>query len=396
MRTPADLKVCATDTRRGRSATDTRNRRSAGLQACLVVAIISLPIVANLAGMDGADPASENRTLASFPVLDQSWRSVAGFGSGLSDWFEDHFGFRAMLVRWYARSRFFVLDTSPSPTVAVGSDGWLFFADDGAIEDYTNERALPPGEVAAWKESVNRAREWLRRRGIAYLFTIAPDKHAIYPERMPPSIRRVGSVSRVDQVLDAVSAADVVDLRAPLESGKARERLYHRTDTHWNDRGAFIAYTAMIDAVRRQNPAVPPPWPRSDFQVVSRVVAGRDLAGMIGLTRVLAEEDLELVPTRPRLARVVEPAGAASSAELGRIVTEIPGSKLPRAVVFRDSFASALAPFLSEHFSRVVYLWQNDFDAQSVLDEKPAVVIQEIVGRHLYTFTPTPDLVPQN
>ena len=63
-------------------------------------------------------------------------------------------------------------------------------------------------------------------------------------------------------------------------------------------------------------------------------------------------------------------------------------------MVFRDSFTSALAPFLSEHFSRAVYLWQNDFDASDVEKEHPDIVIQEIVGRHLYVFYPTPWLVP--
>jgi hypothetical protein len=52
-------------------------------------------------------------------------------------------------------------------------------------------------------------------------------------------------------------------------------------------------------------------------------------------------------------------------------------------------------PFLSEHFSRAVYLWQNDFLPGQVTAEHPDVVIDEIVGRHLYDFLPSPDLVPQ-
>ena len=80
---------------------------------------------------------------------------------------------------------------------------------------------------------------------------------------------------------------------------------------------------------------------------------------------------------------------------MGRLVTEIGDRSLPRAVIFRDSFASRLVPFLSEHFSRAVYLWQNDFDAGAVLQEHPDVVIQEIVGRHLYNFIPSPELVPR-
>ena len=63
--------------------------------------------------------------------------------------------------------------------------------------------------------------------------------------------------------------------------------------------------------------------------------------------------------------------------------------------MFRDSFASRLVPFLSEHFSRAVYLWQNDFDAEVIEQEHPDVVIQEIVSRHLYVYSPTPDLIPK-
>ena len=116
---------------------------------------------------------------------------------------------------------------------------------------------------------------------------------------------------------------------------------------------------------------------------------------MMGLKRVMQEVDLALVPRRPRRARVVEPAASATPFEEGRVVTEIPGSPLPHAVIFRDSFASRLGPLLSEHFSRAVYLWQNDFDADAVEREHPDVVIQEIVGRHLYNFIPSPELVPR-
>ena len=86
----------------------------------------------------------------------------------------------------------------------------------------------------------------------------------------------------------------------------------------------------------------------------------------------------------PRRARIVEPARPDARLMDARIVTEqdAPGSRR-RAVVFRDSFGSALIPFLSEHFSRAVYLWQYNVDPDVVLAEHPDVVIQEWVGRRL-------------
>jgi hypothetical protein len=368
------------------------------------VVIISLPLAANLAGVDGADPGAENRELAAFPRLDGSMATLAEFPGRFVLWFDDHFGFRSTLVRWYGELRLFGLGISPTSTVIKGRDGWFFYGEDGSIDDYAHVDPMTPDALENWRAATTRARDWLRARGVAYLFFIAPDKYVVYPEMMPTTIRRVGAVSRTDQLYDTLSeVSDVsdtsgrftVDVRPPLMQAKTSERIYHQTDTHWNDRGALVAYQIIIDALRRQVPAVPAAWSRDDFEPVTRDVEGMDLAGMMGLTRVLHEVDLALVPKRGRRARVVEPAGAGPMAEEGRLVTEIPGSSLPRAVIFRDSFVSRLVPFLSEHFSRAVYLWQNDFDADVVSQEHPDVVIQEIVGRHLYGFIPSPELVPK-
>jgi len=366
------------------------------LLVLLFFVVIGLPLAANLAGADGADPREENRELSPAPHLDGSWASVRAYPAALDAWFEDHFGFRATLVRWSAAARLFGLGVSPATSVIKGRDGWFYYASDGSLEDYTRAEPLTADAVANWREALVRANRWLRARRIAFVFTIAPDKYVEYPEFMPSSIASVTAVSRTDQVFEGLrdSGVAAVDLRPHLDAARARERIYQKTDTHWNDRGALVAYRDLIAAVRLQAPAVPPAWTRDDFDAVTREVEGMDLAGMMGLKRLLGETDLALVPRRARQARVVEPAGAPPTAEEGRLVTEIPGSSLPRAVIFRDSFTSRLVPFLSEHFSRAVYLWQNDFDAEAVEAEHTDVVIQQIVGRHLYNFVPSPELVP--
>jgi hypothetical protein len=276
-----------------------------------------------------------------------------------------------------------------------GTDGWFFYADDWSIEDYARTDPMTGDAIANWRAAVIAARDWLRARGVPYVFTVAPDKHVVYGEMMPSTIVPVGEVSRTDQLFTALQdTAVAVDVRQALFDEKTRERIYHQTDTHWNGRGAYVAYRALIDAVHARVPRTPPALRREDFEPTERVVPGKDLAGMMGLTRVLREVDLGLAPKIPRRARVVEPAGASPTAEVGRLVTEIDDPALPRAVIFRDSFVSPLVPFLSEHFSRAVYLWQNDFDAAIVDREHADVVIQEIVGRHLYSFIPSPELVP--
>jgi alginate O-acetyltransferase complex protein AlgJ len=359
------------------------SRRSAIVRTALFLTAIGLPLALNLAGVDGGDPQTENRELA---TLDD----------GIFAWFADHFGLRSTLVRANAHLEYFALQTSPSPSVIRGRDGWLYYGESDAVEDYVSRSPLTASEVAAWKDTVVRARDWLRARGAAYVFTIAPDKHVIYPEHMPSSMHPVGSSRRMDQVLEAVAGSGVaVDVRPAVEAAKSRERVYHLTDSHWNARGALAAYQPIVAAVRAQNPAVPPAWKRADFEEVAREVGGLDLARMMGLNRALHEVDLTLVPRRQRKATVVDPPGAEVTSELGRIVTAIPGSHLPRAVVFRDSFTTALAPYLAEHFSRAVFLWQKDFVPEQVIQEGADVVIYEIAGRQLYNFIASPSLIAE-
>ena len=372
-----------------------RRLNNAALVAAFLVAI-SVPLAVNLAGHDGGDPVDENRQLAAFPRLEPSWQAVSAFAPSLDLWFQDHFGLKSTLVRWYGVTRYFWLRMSPSPAVVRGKNGWLFYAEDGGLDDFAHDQPLWPEEVANWRESIVRAKAWCRARGIGYLFTVVPDKHVLYPEYFDDHVTPVGPVSRTDQLLTATfDTGVVVDVRPAMRAAKAGDRLYHMTDTHWNERGAFVAYQQIIAAVRAQLPAVPPAKDRSMFEARTRTLEGRDLARIIGLRQMLWEEDLRLVPKQPHDYKVLEPAGGYATSGEGRIVTEIPGSSLPRALVYRDSFTSLLAPLLSEHFSRVVYLWQNDFLPNQVEAERPDIVIQQMVGRHLQWFVPTPELIPR-
>jgi hypothetical protein len=363
--------------------------------AAVFVGLISIPPIANAFGADGDDAEAENREPAPFPTFSLERDALTGFLPGFDKWFSDHFAFRSTLVEWHGITRYFWLGVSPNPAVGVARRGWLYYVDDGGLEDFTNEQPLTDDELQVWRDTVVRARKWTAARHIGYGFVIAPDKSTIYPELFPETAQRINHLSRADQIYTATAdTGAAIDVRQALFGEKADIRLFQKTDTHWNARGAYVAYSTIIAALRLQVPSIPPPRPLSDFIEQRVQTEAMDLAGMIGLKHVLGEEDLRLVPREKRRYVVREPAGNIVEAGEARIVTEIPGSQLPRAVIFRDSFTSAMAPFLSDHFSRAVYLWRNDFAADEVEKEHPDVVLQEIVGRHVQWFVPSPELIP--
>ena len=358
------------------------------LVAAFAAALV-MPGAVMLAGVDREVPAGENRDLAPRPVRPATLAALRAFPAAASRYFEDHFGLRARLVRWQALLRLRLLGSSASPDVIVGKDGWLFYAGDGAAEDMASAVPFTHDELETWRTTLEHTRDWMAAHGVAYVFVLAPDKHAIYPEQLPPSIHRVGAETRTDALVNYLrehSTVPVLDLRGPLMAAKGKERVYHRTDTHWNDRGAFAASQAIWKLLAPRFGA--PASGRGAFAEEAVTVPGFDLAGMLGVAGAVTEHDLRLVPRVPLRARIVEPVRPDARFMDARLVTEQPDRALPRAVVFRDSFGSALVPFLSEHFSRAVYLWQYNVDPDVVLAERPQVVIQEWVGRRLSTMPP--------
>ena len=366
---------------------------SARALVVLFLVTLALPGLATLAGVDAGLTRGENRDLAPAPTLSLTWAAIAAVPTAFTNYFQDHFAFRGRLVRWQAAFRLLVLRVSPSPTVLRGKDGWLFYRDDGALEDYLSQSPLSPADLDEWAATLQHTRDWLARRGITYLFVIAPDKHQVYPEFMPETIQRTAATSRTAQLvahLHAHTTVPVLDLLPAMLEAKREARIYHRTDSHWNDLGAFVATQTILERLREAAGDTLPglaPADRRDFIRSEARRPGLDLATMLGLESWVHEDDLRLRARQPGY-RVVEPEHPDPANIEGRLATLHTRAGLPRAVVFRDSFGSALVPYLSEHFSRALYLWEYDLDPLVIERERPQVVIQEWAGRRFTTRMP--------
>ena len=224
----------------------------------------------------------------------------------------------------------------------------------GSTTSRTNP-LLTPGEIENWRQTIIRARDWCRAHGIAYVFTIAPDKHVIYPEYFDPTRAPARPVSRADQVLTATLDTGVVDRRPAGAAGRqsAANGCFTSPTRTGTNAARFVAYQQIIEAVQRavaRRAAAASIGPRSRHR--RRMRSGMDLAAIIGLKRVMREEDLRLVPKKPARLHRRRAARAATPPAASRIVTEIPGSTLPRAVDLPRLVHVGAGAVLSEHFSR--------------------------------------------
>ncbi|MBV9758906.1 MAG: hypothetical protein JO047_17810 [Alphaproteobacteria bacterium] len=354
------------------------------LPGAFLAAIAVVLALTNWTGPESAVAELENRNPAPLPPAPRSIGELADYPQRFGAFFADRFGLRRELVGLRARLALEPLQQSPSPMVIVGRHGWLFYAGNSSLENWLHRLPFSPAELEQWTARLAERERWFAAHGIAYLFVVAPDKQTIYPEYMPRYLRSDAGTTRLDQ-LSAQLAGDArwFDLRPTLREAKAGSLVYFRTDTHWNGRGAYAAYRAIMERLRL------PALTRSDA-VLRQVSHPTDLARMSGIAAT--EPDAVLPPAcavaRPttfdaaRLAPVrpgpVEPAFKVPA-------TDCAGGH-GRLLIFHDSFALPMSRYLSETFARAVFVWRRPTLAQiqaMVAAEQPTVVIEQRVERFL-------------
>ena len=101
---------------------------------------------------------------------------------------------------------------------------------------------------------------------------------------------------------------------------------------------------------------------------------------MMDLRQVMTEEVPVVETVRPRRATRAK----FDDAELRNVVSEVNDPRLPRAVVFRDSFGNALLPFLAEHFRHAAYPWSREgLELTPIMVEQPDLVLHVVGDRVL-------------
>lgn len=409
---------------------------------------IFVPGVMMLGGWSVGPAQAEKRSLAPLPACTPESCYTSAYRRAFESYVNDHFGFRPALVQWnlYLYVQWFhtvpvrgvalhrgEVVTVPIPTddapgvlpdvedralaadqegtitpspalpepesqprehvvietdAIVGTDGWYFLAKDNAIDDFRATQPLSQAELRVIADNLTRQRDALRAQSIDFVVMVAPNKHSIYGEYMPSVYNRVGSQTRLEQVIQYVAAytdMTIVDPRGDLLAGKRTLRAYEKTGTHWNEYGALIAYQALLRQVRQFIPSLAIPT-LDDFTVETQIAGGSDLAIMLSLQEQLQEEIIRLRPLVPRRAvpASYDFANPNPNPEMPVVVREIPDSTAPRLLMFRDSFSNALIPFIAEHFSRSAFVWTYRIMQDIVVAEKPDVVVLEFVERNIY------------
>ncbi len=216
------------------------------------------------------------------------------------------------------------------------------------------------------------------QHGAQVFLMIGPNKSSIYPEYLPhelvPSSKRYSSFF-LDNLTDIPNLTIYNPINDFLRLKQTEGLLYWKTDTHWNHKGAFLAYKGLAEVAGL-------PIPEVEFQ--HRSTYSGDLIDIAELQNFpLHEEDNWDViwKTRPIWTENEIPHDKKTLQELASIATN-PEPLSPKHVwVVGDSFTGSIKPYLNATFSEVHYIQRRNNTLKQLpeelahADKKPDMII---------------------
>jgi hypothetical protein len=263
--------------------------------------------------------------------------------------------------------------------VVRGKDGWLFLDSDTnfVMRQHTGELLFSQEQLDHWQRLLENRIAWLEKRGIPFFFLVAPNPHAIYPDKLPDGVT-VAETRPVIQLIDHLAERrSYAGLIYPLDELRVRrdENVYAQTNTHWTELGAFVAYRKLTEEIAKVAPVRR--LEDDDIRFHAHPFEG-DLGSKVDPQQKSLHVWAELRDTR---ARFVADNRVYRTGR--RIDYECDAAPNVKCLVMGDSFAYQGLIYLAESFGRVISAYISTLDYALVEREQPDVVVQVMNERFM-------------
>ena len=262
-----------------------------------------------------------------------------------------------------------------------GKEGWLFLGNEHSQTVAKRRLALEPSsqnisnEIARFKVLAEQCME--SNTKVALL--VGPNKSSVYteylPDEMNPSDRRY-STFITDRLKDIPNLL-VADPTDSLIAAKSKEGiLYWRTNTHWNQKGSYLAFESLMEKLSLKMPSV-------DFKLSGNLHRG-DLIKISKLSEFQLSDgddwDFKILDESKISKKEFKNQSKNSFGWKGKVSNSKALNDMSVWVI-GDSFTSAIRPYMDASFKSVRYIghWNtklNSLSSELALSaEKPDLVL---------------------
>jgi len=330
--------------------------------------LILVAPVASMAFSKGDTENAEKRELSSFPKVTEEGKVNTAFFSQFDTWISEHMGLRAQLINAEAWVKTEMFCESPEDDVVLGSEGWLYYAP--TVSDYQNVATISDRNINNIVNTLAMVSDYCKEQGATFVFTVAPNKNTLYGQFMPSRYVTLNQKGNLEKLVAVLSGSEVTYANLYDAFSNENEVLYQKRDSHWNYKGALLAYQTIMEASG---------LPNALFQGISfteRKDWDADLVNMVYSSA--ADDDLQLYPD---YSYSFETKGNVVSDEALTIKTI--GTGEGKLLMFRDSFGNTMWPYFAESFAEAEFSRVVPYRIDSVVREGYTTVVMEIVERNL-------------
>lgn len=326
--------------------------------------------------------SDENRALSEKPVF--NWQTMNKYPEEFTAYYEDNMPFKNLLVKCNAFISVNLFQVSSEEAVILGKNGWLFYdskyrENTDTLEDYLNYKSISQNDLKACKNCLLAMRQCCEKNDAQFVFMLAPNKMTVYGDQFMPDIyRRKNTVTKADVLVEYLQKNTDLTIVYPkneLLRHKDDAQIYRKLDTHWNELGAYIGYRELYYALFDN---ILPDIDKISYDI--------DVIQTGDLQRMLKIETMEDIRYNVEYRSDINVERYQTENGFCCVSDNQQGNKV---LMFRDSYATAMEKYITKDFTQTYLNYSTVFDERLVVEEKPDIVIFQIVERSVFNIPST-------
>lgn len=327
--------------------------------------IVILPIITVVTAAPQTQPFSENenRYLARFPKLNFSTYEDKSFMNGFDSWISD---------RFIGREQWINVKNKTEAAIGKTEISGVFTRNDRMMQVW---KSYDEDLVAKNINAINNFAD--RHSDLPMYFMLVPTSQEIYADTLPPNAQPLSQRTFIRDVYAELPACNTVDAYSLLSQNRDNY-IYYRTDHHWTSLGAYLGYQALAEKLGYMSI----PENRFNIEHASNSFRGTlysktldssvtpDIidfytlsSGSPSLTLSVMNDDgvtykdydslyfREYLDKKDKYSSLL-----GSNTPLLTITTDLEEQNERSLLIFKDSYAHALIPFLTNHYSKITVL----------------------------------------
>lgn len=216
------------------------------------------------------------------------------------------------------------------------------------------------------------------------IYIIVPSAITVYPEAVPAEYKQSTGKTRRQLIMDALqeAGATVIDLETVFGLHKNdTQTIYYKTDSHWTEYAAFLAYTELFNIIKKDYPAAAP-YDYDYFNWYSGYFKTGDMLNYLNMTTPVYLtpgfydedcleyswfRDLSTDVTGVVRKRFAESAVYSEEVTYSHLI-ETNRQNLPSCIVIRDSFGTQITDLIAGNMNLTYFqkMWDYTYNLGNI------------------------------